>query len=217
MPSNNLIIKGSPVPLPASLLEVGCTCTNYVDDGEIYLGARTRKRPLEHFVIHETAGNTANGCKQTLHNRFLGVHLILDRDGRLSNHADLETDVCWHAGQLNNSSIGIEVVNPYAPSLAKIEYDAITAPWWCWCPNKEDRRYVLPTTTQQRIVSRLIPWLCGQLKILYVFPTKDLSLSKQRINKWFLRTKPEAGIVAHRDFSSHSDGRFLLELLIYGE
>ena len=46
------------------------------------------------------------------------------------------------------------------------------------------------------------------------FPTADLGPTKPRINGWDAKAKPAPGIVAHRDFASHADGRYLLEHLM---
>ena len=198
----------------------GVMVKNYCFDGEPQFLSEQRVKPLKHFVIHETAGRTASRCKKTLISKKLGVHLILDRDGSVSCHGDLANETMSHANQLNKTSIGIEVINPYAPKYAKgMDIKTIPAEWWTWCPDKEDRRYVLPTDEQLVTLLKIVPFLCKLLKIPYEFPTADLNKKKRKINGWQKepgkkRAKPKAGIVAHRDFSSHSDGRYILEYLI---
>jgi hypothetical protein len=217
------IINGKQVECPN-----GIVVKNYIDASlfspvEPKFKCSPRKQKLEHFVLHETAGRSAKGCKDTLIKKGYGVHLILDRDGTLTCHGDLATDVMVHANQLNATSIGIEVVNPYAPMLAKgmkdIEY--IPAEWWTWCPKdpttgKIDKRYVLPTKIQLATLKVIVPFLCEQLGIPYEFPTKDLNAKQQQVKPVGLMRKmiPGPGIVAHRDFAKHSDGRYLLEWLM---
>ena len=195
----------------------GVIVRNFCFDGEVQFKSKPRTKPLQHFVLHETAGQTAQGCKRTLVKKGYGVHLILARDGIISCHGDLANDVMTHANQLNKTSIGIEVVNPYAPKLAKgLEFDTIPAEWWTWCANKEDRRYVLPTKAQLETLLKIVPFLCKRLKIPYVFPTIGLNEKQRKIKGWRIppRAIPGSGVVAHCDFASHADGRYLLEYLI---
>ena len=198
----------------------GVEVKNFVYDGEPLFKSRPRKKKLQHLVLHETAGRTAVQCKQTLLRKKYGVHLILDREGLITCHGDLANDIMTHANQLNSTSIGIEVVNPYAPQLAiGMDVETIAARWWTWCPNKEDRRYVLPTEIQLETLSILIPWLCEKLKIPYQFPTHGLSSRQRKIKGWRKpplgwRAKPKPGVIAHQDFYKHADGRYLLEHLI---
>ena len=124
-----------------------------------------------------------------------------------------------HANQLNDTALGIEVVNPYAPKIAAgMPFETIPAEWWTWCPDKEDRRYVLPSRKQLKALRILVPFLCKELGIPYVFPTADLNKKKRKVDKvkvgWRKKMIPGPGVVAHRDFASHADGRYLLEYLI---
>jgi len=195
----------------------GVVVKNFVYDGEPLFKSRPRTKTLQHFVLHETAGRTAGGCKKTLLRKGYGVHLILARDGTVSCHGDLANDVMAHANQLNKTSIGIEIVNPYAPKLAVgMDFKTIPAEWWTWLANKKDKRYVLPTQVQLDTLVKIVPFLCDKLGIPYKFPTAYLNRKNRKIKGWRFppRARPDAGIVAHRDFGSHADGRFILEYLI---
>lgn len=212
--TSGFVINGEFVAPPA-----GVTMKNFCFDGEPQFKAKARKSswPLQHFVLHETAGRTAAGCKKTLLKKGYGVHLILDRDGVLTCHGDLACDVMTHANQLNKTSIGIEVVNPYAPKIARgMEFDAIPAEWWTWIADKKDRRYVLPTAAQLITLERIVPFLCDKLGIPYEFPTAHLNRSNRKIKGWRIppRKRPAPGVVAHQDFGKHADGRYLLEHLM---
>ncbi|MHA2068560.1 MAG: peptidoglycan recognition protein family protein [Candidatus Thorarchaeota archaeon] len=213
---SNFIIAGAVVPAPE-----GLTVKNYVQDSEPHFAHKPRKKALKHFVLHETAGRTAKRCKNTLIRKGYGVHLILARNGLVTCHGDLALDRMVHANQLNNTSIGIEIVNPYAPMLAKgMNVYAKPAEWWTWCPDKRDRRYILPSQAQLDALVILVPWLCDQLGIPYQFPTAGLNKKKRKITGWRSfrkggwRAKPKPGVVAHRDFGSHADGRYPLEHLM---
>lgn len=207
--SGNVVIADRLVPVPD-----GLSCENWRQNVLFHFKHKERVKPLTHLVIHETAGNTAPGCQRTLKRKGLGVHLILERDGHLYNHGDLAIETMAHANQCNKTSIGIEVVNPYAPSLAAVPFEAIPAKWWTWCPDRKDRRYVVPTDAQLKALRILVPWLCSELGIPYEFPTWFLNKRQQRIKHWRLRAKPKPGIVAHGDFSKHADGRWIIEDLI---
>ena len=195
----------------------GLIVTNFVFDEEPVFKHRPRKEKLKHFVLHETAGRTASGCKRTLQKKGYGVHLIMARDGSISCHGDLALDVMTHANQLNKTSIGIEVVNPYAPRIARgMNVNFIPAKWWTWCPDKHDRRYVLPSKKQLEALQILVPFLCEQLGIPYEFPTADISKKKPKVDRvgWAKKRIPAAGVVAHQDFAKHADGRYLIEYLM---
>ena len=215
MSNNCILINDDEVELP-----YGIHGRNYLAEHGAplpHFKHKRRRRLLKHLVLHETAGNTAEGCMKTLKRKGYGVHLILDRDGYLTCHGDLATETMIHANRLNPTSVGIEVVNPYAPKLVSTknnlnwDYNTIPAEWWTWCPDKKDRRYVLPTDEQLKTLEILVPWLCNELDIPYVFPTWYLNPRVRKINKW---KKPKAGVVAHRDFAKHADGRYLLEWLM---
>lgn len=210
---NHVMIDGRPTATPA-----GIRVTNYWEDGEVPFKARRRRAALRHCVLHETAGRTADGAKRTMLRKDYGVHLIVDRGGNCSHHGDLVRDQMVHANQCNATSIGIEFVNPYAPGLAHgIPFETVPARWWTWTMHG-DRRYVLPTPAQLRTLTVLVPWLCATLAIPYVFPTIGLGPRQRKIAGWnnkprARRARPAPGVVAHRDFGKHADGRYLLEYL----
>jgi len=213
--SNAIIVNGERVTLPKGFIDAGLTASNYEDDGEPHFKHRQRSADLIHFVLHETCGNTAKGCKRTLLKKGYGVQLILDPDGHLSCHGDLVLDRMVHANQINDTSIGVEIVNPYAPKYVRDESiwsKFIKALWWTWCPDKKDRRYVLPTDRQMAAIRLLVPWICKLTGIPFRFPTKGLNKKKRQIEGLTMKPKgrPGPGIVAHRDFASHSDGRYVL-------
>jgi len=217
------VINGNKVECPSGIIVKSFADGSLYSPVEPKFKSTPRKQKLQHFILHETAGRSANGCKSTLLKKGYGVHLILDRDGTLTCHGDLATDVMVHANQLNATSIGIEVVNPYAPMLAKgmKGIETIPAEWWTWCPKdpatgKIDKSYVLPTTLQLSTLRVIVPFLCHELGIPYEFPTKDLNAKQPQVKPVGLlrKTVIAPGVVAHRDFAKHSDGRYLLEWLI---
>lgn len=230
--SNCVVIDGESVEIPKEFVENGVTVSNFLDDDEPRFDKKPRVKKLKHFVLHETCGNTAIGCKKTLLRKGYGVQLILARNGHLSCHGDLVNDVMVHANQLNKTSIGIEVVNPYNPVYATGKYDVIPAEWWTWVPSintpgvrkllkikgwkKVPVEYVVPTDEQMNTIKFVVPWLCRELGIPYEFSTAYLNKKQRKIKGWNRkpRAKPDAGVVCHQDHASHADGRYILEKLI---
>lgn len=206
-----VIIHGKKVELPN-----GIECLEYLNDHEVHFRRKPRKKPLTHLVIHETAGISGSGCRRTLERKGYGIHLICWRNGKFTNHCDLATETTIHANQLNGTSIGIEVVNPYYPRTARnapYSYDAIPAQYWTHTI-KGEKGYVLPSVAQTESLKIMVPWLCKTLNIPYTFPTWYLNRRQRKIKNWRLRARPDPGVVAHGDFSKHADGRWLLERLI---
>jgi hypothetical protein len=234
--SNAIIVNGESVPLPEELLKAGLTATNFAQDGELHFSKRIPfPEKVTNFVLHETCGNTAKGCLNTLEKKKYGIHLIMAPSGHISCHADLLRDRVVHANQMNNRAFGIEVVNPYNPIYVvdkAIWSRTIVRQWWTWVPSEKDedvkkilkrkklsvvpKLYTLPTPPQMDAIRLLAPWLCEITGVPYRFPTRGLNEQKRKIDGINMkpRAKPGPGVVAHQDFAGHSDGRYMLEDLI---
>lgn len=226
-PSNCIVVNGERVRLPNEMIEAGYVATNYLDDGEPRFSHRKRKSALRHFVLHETCGSTASGCKNTLKSKGYGVQLIMDPWGRISCHGDLVMDQMVHANQLNKSSFGCEMVNPYSPLYVRKSDEGLWSKrlpkqWWTWVPSMKSERvkrtlkrkgwdrvpreYVCLTDDQVESMKMFAPWVVGQISLFpYNFPTNGLRRDVKL---------PGPGVVAHQDFASHADGRYMLEILI---
>lgn len=114
----SIIYKGRAVPCIAEVVDgrtvkfKGQRC--WWDLGEP--GTRKRTQPIDVVVVHHTAGEgnataihkTLRGRKRKDGKRGLAVHFTIDRDGRIVQHADLDT-VTFHGGIQNGRSVGIEV------------------------------------------------------------------------------------------------------------
>lgn len=214
--SNALVVGGKSIKAPDKFREADFGITNFVDDDEVRFEARHRTKNVTHFVIHESVTTSAADTVRVLQSRDLGVHLILAPDGHLSCHNDLVDDQPVHANQLNGTSVGIEVVNPYATKwLVEPWKEVVRARSWTWVPEDSTRQYVLPTPSQKECLELLVPWLTELLNGLPLsFPTKHLGWRQKRIDGWRDGAKLGPGIVAHQDFAAKSDGRWLLEQLI---
>jgi len=172
------------------------------------------------IVLHENAGSiNLKNLYKYLNKKGYGYHLIVDHTGGVTQHGDL-ADAIWHGGRCNRFGIGICTLNPYYPRLLdtpteKKFYSTIPAPWWAHCENKKDKRVVVPNKLQLQTLVNLIPFLCELLGVPLEFPTRHLNAKQRKIKYYRLPgRRPAPGIIAHRDYSSHADGRFALEFLI---
>jgi hypothetical protein len=213
--SNILIFEDEKIKV--DLTARGITVSNYVDDGEHHFSKTYRyKKPIERFVIHESGGGReAARVVKTLKKKGYGVHLLIAPDGHVSQHANLGTERLVHANQANATSIGLEIVNPYkATNILPPFTRTIPAKWWTWVPKGAPKLYVTPTDAQLHAARAIVPFVCKRLGIPLEFPTAHLGSRNTRISGWKDGAVPEPGVMAHRDFASHADGRFILEDLM---
>ena len=71
------------------------------------------------FVLHWDGCTSASQCFHVLLERGLSVHLMLDGDGTVYQALDLADARAWHAGDVNERSIGVEIQNPVRPHRNK--------------------------------------------------------------------------------------------------
>jgi hypothetical protein len=226
--SNRIIIAGRAIKLPDSMIERGITASNYKDDDEHQFTQFRKRERVSVFVIHESVTMSVAQTNRVLDNKRkrsakkgknkgkgwdYGIHLNLAPDGHISCHADLVHHRLVQANHMNDDSFGLEVVNPYNPGFAGAPFNrVIDGPWWCWRPKNRKRLYTLPTPAQMRAIYPLCEFLVQNIEGLPLeFPTAHLGPRKKRIDGWKDGAKTGPGIVAHRDFATHADGRYLLE------
>jgi hypothetical protein len=159
--------------------------------------------PIDSIVLHESVTRSRAKTVAVLQRRKLGVHIIVERDGSVTQHADF-AEQCAHAGsRYNRRSIAVEVVNPYYGSAADDGEPDIAAVWahrgW----------YVLPSATQLEAVWGVVEDLVDLMpSIAARFPGADLARGF-RWGRYSLKTRAllqaPAGIVAHARWD-HSDG-----------
>lgn len=221
--SNRIVIDGKAISLPNEMVSRGITASNYIDDGEHQFDEYKEREKVRFLVIHESVSMCAAETNRILKLKSMrtkhayGIHLNLHPDGHISCHADVVRHRLVHAMQANDEGFGIEVVNPYNPMFARPPFDrVIPGPWWCWKPEGAPKLYTVPTDAQLLSLSLLVKFLAEKIGSLpLAFPTKHLSADKRRIDGWEDGALPDSGgIVAHRDFTAHSGGRYLLEYCI---
>lgn len=219
--SNQVVADNEFFTLPDSMIAEGFTCRNYKTDGIHHFDSHKAAHSLEVIMVHESVTRTQAGTERVLKGRktgsgkSLGVQLMVDADGHWTCHNDLILERPIHGNHMNRYSIGLEVINPYTARKIKPPYtNVIPAKWWTWVPKGAPRKYVTPTDRQLRSLELFMPWLCGVVELPYAFPTADLNAKNRRIKGWKQKKRPGKGIIAHRDTSSHADGRYILEHLM---
>lgn len=128
-PSPGLVIAGKRVPVP------GVEVVTWLDDRSIprTTDGRPRSKPPVGLVLHtvhghlgplrETSGPSTRAeiyaRYQARTGRDVSWHLTVDTDGTVVQSADLSTWWCWHAGEVNAWTIGLELVQDNDGSLYK--------------------------------------------------------------------------------------------------
>jgi len=187
----------------------GLTVRTFADDGVHRFASKGKRTRAVELVIHETVTRSVDATIAVLKKRGLGVHLVMDADGSLTQHGDLATDILWHASQHNGASFGVEVVNPYYPSYLKpgLPWNRIIkAPW------AHKGEYVLPTPAQAEAVAALVRWATSD-------PTPGIAVPRVwpglRDGRFVLgpvdaaAKAPLPGVLAHHYFG-HADGALLV-------
>jgi hypothetical protein len=121
----------------------GLTAGSWLDDAAWRLDASDRRRRVTRWVrsiiLHGTGGGwpqtiqpgagpvglarrTANAWRSEA--RHAGSHLIIDGDGMIWCLADLAAEVTYHAREINEVSIGIELAQSRAMELWEAQLDA---------------------------------------------------------------------------------------------
>jgi hypothetical protein len=227
--SNKLVINGRLVKISDEMISKGIGASNYDDDGEHQFSDFQPRDGVRFVVIHESVTMCVAETNRILKLKKMkssaagdnggkghdfGTHISIAPDGHIVCHADLVLHRLVHANQMNDESISIQVVNPYNPMFARPPFDrVIPGPWWCWKPEGAPKLYTPPTDAQLLSLSLLVEFLPKQIDSLpLAFPTKNLNAENRRIEGWDQGALPgSGGIVAHRDFTAHSGGRYLLE------
>jgi hypothetical protein len=208
---NHILHRGVYVPVPRGV-SVHSHCFG---EYAVETGAEIKKH--KHLVIHENNGRLEPlKVVKYLQSVRLGYHIMIAPDGSMYQFADLSRRVS-HAKQCNSTGLGVCVLNTYSiKNRGRLYGDysdagVIGKRWW-----SGGHRYVLPTQAQLDTAAKMVPWLCRLTGTPLEFPTIKLGPHKPKITGWNKPPKgwnarPEPGVVAHRDFGSHADGRYILE------
>ena len=105
---------------------------------------------VDEIVLHESVTGSRTATVNVLKARGLSVHVIIDRDGSVTWHAD-PTEQCAHAGgRHNRRSIGVEVVNRYYGAQAGPNETTIPAVW------AHRGVYIVPTLAQMEATWQVV-------------------------------------------------------------
>lgn len=160
---------------------------------------------VDQIVIHESVTSSRATTLRTLRARGLSVHIIVDRDGSVTQHAPL-ADQCAHAGSRHNRrSVAVEVVNRYYyyGSQGDDGYPDIAAVWahrgW----------YILPTPIQCEAVWGVVRDLHEQIATIpLTFPgLSGETFTWGRLPALARLLRIPAGVMAHHR-TDHADGLF---------
>lgn len=178
-------------------------------DGEPRYASKGKRDTAVSIVIHETCTRSAKATHAALKSRELGIHLMVDEEGNVTQHADLASDIVWHSGKHNSASIGIEVVSPYYPTSLKpgdVWNRVIKAGW------AHRKEYVLPTIESAEATFRLVDWLTRKPA-----PGLDIPLVWRGMLGSAFHFQPVAalqsgalpGVYSHLHVGNHADGSWL--------
>ena len=200
-PSHTFIVSGKAYAPPP-----GLCLTNFHDPAvETFDGRERGDRAVTEFIIHESVTRSRETTVAVLRERGLGVHFIIDADGSVTQHGDLQTARLAHAGGHNGPSIGVELVTPYYPARREPGDPwrrVIDAPW------AHQGEYAVPAFEQVEALALLTRWLLSERCPLGI-PADWIGLESR---KFRMARVPGAedrrpGVYAHTYFH-HADGAF---------
>lgn len=159
---------------------------------------------VDEIVLHESVTGSRTATVNVLKARGLSVHVIIDRDGSVTWHAD-PTEQCAHAGgRHNRRSIGVEVVNRYYGAQAGPAETTIPAVW------AHRGVYIVPTLAQMEATWQVVLDLHERHSTIpLVFPGVSAEGFRWGRYSWLQRLPLQLppGVVAHHRFD-HADGLF---------
>jgi hypothetical protein len=172
----------------------------------------TQGKPLKHWsrgttptteiVIHESVTRGRDTTLKVLANRGLSVHLTIDLDGTVEQHAPLDRQ-CAHAGSPHNKrSVAVEVINRYYGDKA-IEGEIVIDAVWA-----HKGKYIVPPAVQLEGVWQTVMHVTSTCPtIRRVFPGVVLDVFVWGRFPWLRKTptKRPPGIAAHHRWD-HADG-----------
>ena len=80
--------------------------------GTYYNYAGKEDRKVTMFVNHWDVCLSSESCAKVLNKRGISVHFLIDNDGTIYQMLDTQHGA-WHAGSVNECSIGVEISNAY--------------------------------------------------------------------------------------------------------
>lgn len=157
-------------------------------------------RAVDRVVVHESVTRSEAATLRALKRRGLGVHFIVDEHGRIRQHAEVTARLS-HAGRLNGRSVGVEIVTPYYPALARTPWTKCIEARWA-----HGGAYVLPTREQlEALVELLVKLEQGAYGVCV--PRRFVGMREGRLRMGRVKGASGPGIYAHH-YTAHADGAF---------
>lgn len=163
------------------------------------------KTPITQIVIHESVTSSRESTINVLAPQGYGVHIIVDRDGSVTQHvpfakAAIHAEGFGKPSLHNETSIAVEVVNRYYGAHASQGETVIDAPW------AHKGKYIVPTDEQLEAVWTTIQAICAEFSIPVVFPGVKADGALHFV--WGRIPVHEVpGVMAHHRWA-HSDGLY---------
>lgn len=199
---NSIIANGKSI----SVFE-GMRVKNFLNADIVRFKNQSRKPGnVKEYIQHETVTASWKTTQAVLIKRKLGVQFIIDPDGIIYQHGDIETDLQYHASSHNGVCVGCELVNPYYPKYIPKSGSPwktiIDAPW------AHEGKYVVPTIESLEANYLLTEWLLSAYSGLQI-PRKwnMIKGNKMILGRIAGADKPSSGILSHLNFG-HADGGF---------
>ncbi len=164
-------------------------------------GVRVRREPIRAILLHHQGGeggagqlfNVLNGGRESRRTGrpiYLSVHFSVDREGRVTQHADLET-VCLHAGIANDFTVGIEIANKgRAPASIRVPREVYADE-----AHGKTIQFLRFSSAQVGAVYDLTSDLCALLRLPHEFPIEAGRVARRLLSK--------SELSAHRGLLGH--------------
>lgn len=157
----------------------------FVDDFTLGdTATRTRREAARQIIIHYDVAWNARAAESILQKRGYSTHFIIDHDGTIIQCHNPATKVAFHAGKVNDYTIGIDLNNPADPDYQErdakkrggvereFEYDVVHG-------KKIKRLAYFPQ--QIGALEELLRILCDEFRIPKTYPPeKRVYTKKQR-------------------------------------
>jgi hypothetical protein len=185
-----------------------------LDEEQKFNGRDRDLKKIKHFIIHDSVVGTTADMIAVLKKKGLGIHYVITKDGSLIQTADLK-ETLGHASPYNDTSIGVEVVNPtYVtnPYVDSTWNNSIISPApWAWTPDiRKTDKFIIPTRSQMEATWGLCQAVTSDesmnIPLEFVgFDDKKQLFVITGANPYAKLDRSKSGILAHSYFK-HGDG-----------
>jgi len=188
-------------------------------NGEYHFGRIKTRNKVIQLVIHETVGFSKQSAIDQLKSTNYGIHLVIDKDGKFSQHNDIVADVVVQAAIANPESFGVEIVSPGVEKMwskaskanKSVWKDLVKASWLN--PETHGTKAVMPTKQQLESVTNLVRWAFSYKQNGVSVDQNFLNFNRETKEFYFKKLSPKeivhkSGVLSHLIIpgSDHVDG-----------